>query len=185
MKRVSLGFFAAATLAALHAPGAVPAAAQDAADGFVVRHEVHVGASPARVYEALLDIGQWWNPQHTFSGDAKNLSVDARPGGCFCERLPGGGGVEHLRVVHVAPGELLRMSGGLGPLQASGVAGSLTWRLTSAPAGAVVNLSYVVGGFMEGGLDRIGPAVGAVLEEQVHRLKRFVETGSPDEGDGR
>ena len=52
--------------------------------------------------------------------DAKNLSIDARPGGCFCEKLPNGGGVEHARVVYVAPREVLRLSGALGPLQGVG-----------------------------------------------------------------
>ena len=55
-----------------------------------------------------------------------------RHGGCFCEAFPDGGGVEHLRVVHVAPDRMLRLSGGLGPLQAFGVAGSLTWKLEEA-----------------------------------------------------
>lgn len=32
------------------------------------------------------------------------MTLDPRPGGCFRERLPGGGGVEHLRVVSAAPG---------------------------------------------------------------------------------
>jgi hypothetical protein len=30
---------------------------------------------------------------------ALNLSLQLRPGGCLCEILPLGGGVEHLRVV--------------------------------------------------------------------------------------
>ena len=71
--------------------------------GFLVRHEMTIAAPPARVYDALVrEVGSWWNPSHTFTGDAKNLSIDARPGGCFCEKYPNGGGVEHLRVVHAA-----------------------------------------------------------------------------------
>ncbi|RMD61841.1 ATPase, partial [Candidatus Parcubacteria bacterium] len=148
-----------------------------------VKHGVIISAPPATVYEALVKhVAQWWNPQHTFSGDSKNLSIDARPGGCFCERLPNGGGLEHLRVIYVAPGEILRMSGALGPLQASGVVGSLTWKLTSAPGGTSVELSYAVGGFMEGGLDGIAPAVNDVLEDQLQRFKLFVETGEPTQG---
>lgn len=41
--------------------------------------------------------------------------VDARPGGCFCEKMPNGG-VRHMTVTHVmAPGTLV-LNGGLGPL---------------------------------------------------------------------
>lgn len=160
------------------ASGASPAVAQVSSNGFLVKHETSIGAPPARVYDALVgQVGLWWDSAHTFSGDAKNLSIDARPGGCFCERLPDGGGVEHLRVVHVAPGKLLRMSGALGPLQASGLAGNLTWRLTSASGGTVVELSYSVGGFMEGDFETIAPAVEAVLGEQLRRLELFIETG--------
>ena len=111
-------------------------APQVASTGFRVKLETNINAPAAKVYEALVgQIGSWWNPEHTYSHDAKNLSIDARPGGCFCEKLPNGGGVEHLRVVYVAPREVLRFSGGLGPLQASGVAGSMTWKLTGDTGG--------------------------------------------------
>src|SRR5690606_20424159 len=144
-----------------------------------------IEAAPHDVYRALsTSVGDWWNPQHTFTGDAGNLSIDVRPGGCFCEAFPDGGGVEHLRVVHVAPDRMLRLSGGLGPLQAFGVAGSLTWKLEEADGANSVDVTYVVGGFMEGGLERIGAPVGAVIGEQLGRLKRVVETGEPTADEG-
>lgn len=168
----------------LMAAAVLPAFAQATSNGFVLRHEASINASRAKVYDTLVkQVGFWWNPEHTYSGDAKNLSIDARPGGCFCERLADGG-VEHLRVVYVAPREVLRMSGGLGPLQASGLAGSLTWKLTSTPTGTTVELTYSVGGFIEGGFERIAPAVEAVLWEQLQRLKSFIETGKPAQGSG-
>jgi hypothetical protein len=132
------------------------------------------------VYEALIgEIGLWWNPEHTYSHDAKNLSIDARPGGCFCEKLPNGGGIEHLRVVYVAPPQIVRFAGALGPLQASGVAGSMTWKLSGSPDTTHVELSYSVGGFIQGGFDKLAPAVEAMLLEQLDRLKMFVETAKP------
>jgi len=100
------------------------------ANGFLVTLDVTVAAPRDRVYRALVgDVGAWWSSDHTFSGDSRNLSIDARPGGCFCERLPGGGGGEHQRVVFVRPGEMLRLSGALGPLQSSAVTGTMTWTL--------------------------------------------------------
>ena len=153
------------------------ASADIASNGFLVRHDVAVAAPPQKVYDALMQVGAWWSPQHTYSGDAKNLAIDARPGGCFCERLPEGG-VEHMRVVQVRPGQLLRLGGGLGPLQGSGVAGAMTWRMTAAEGGSRLELVYSVGGFIAGGFADIAPAVERVLGEQVDRLKRYAESGS-------
>ena len=39
--------------------------------GFVSRHVVGVAATPAVVYAAIVrEVGRWWDPAHTFSGDA-------------------------------------------------------------------------------------------------------------------
>jgi len=136
-------------------------------------------ATPAKVFDALVQVSEWWSPKHTYSGDAKNLSLDARPGGCFCERLSNGGGAEHLRVIHVVPGQMLRMSGALGPLQGLGVAGSLSVELKPSFFGTSVELIYSVGGFSEGGFNQLAPAVQGVLTDQMNRLKAYVETGRP------
>ena len=42
-----------------------------------------------------------------------------------------------------------------------------------------VQLSYNVGGFIDGGFDKIAPAVESMLNEQLNRLKLFAETGKP------
>jgi uncharacterized protein YndB with AHSA1/START domain len=170
-------FFLVAFAALLaHAAGA---AVQTAPNGFVVRHEATLNAPPAKVYEALLAVGAWWDPAHTYSGDSNNLSIDARPRGCFCERLADGGGVEHMRVVYLAPGKVLRMSGGLGPLQGSGLAGAMTWALAPSGNGTKLQLTYSVGGFIEGGFEKVAPAVEDMLGHQLARLKLLVDTGSP------
>jgi uncharacterized protein YndB with AHSA1/START domain len=174
MLRYSLGTLALVVLSgARSAPQITP-------NGFLVKFEVSINAPAAKVYDALVgQVGSWWNPEHTYSHDAKNLSIDPRPGGCFCEKLPNGGGIEHLRVVYVAPPQVVRFSGGLGPLQASGVAGSMTWKVTGGPDSTRLELSYSVGGFIQGGFEKIAPAVEAMLREQLDRLKLFVETGKP------
>ena len=166
------------TLALLMLPGLSQSAPQITPNGFLVKLDANVDAPAAKVYDALVTkVGSWWNPQHTYSHDARNLSIDPRPGGCFCEQLPNGGGVEHLRVVYIAPGEVVRFSGALGPLQASGVAGSMTWKLTGGANNTRIELSYSVGGFIPGGFEKIAPAVESMLNEQLNRLKLFVETG--------
>jgi hypothetical protein len=87
------------------------------------------------------------------------------------------GGVEHARVVYVAPGRTLRLAGSLGPLQARGTAGSLTWSVAEREGKTVITWTYGVGGFVAGGFDRLAPAVDRVLGEQFERLRRYAETG--------
>lgn len=176
------------SVGALQSPAAeasrIPPRAEEAmssgASGFLVKRSVAIKAPPEKVYGALTrEVGAWWNPEHTYSRDPKNLSIDARPGGCFCEKLADGGGVAHMTVVAVFPGKMLRMTGGLGPLQAAGVAGSLTWTLAGSAEGTNLEMSYGVGGYMPGGFEKIAPLVDAVLGEQVTRLRTYVETGKP------
>lgn len=139
--------------------------------GFGVRHETTVGVTADEAYRALVDdVGSWWQSDHTFSGDAANLSIDARPGGCFCESLPDGGGVTHLTVVHADPGKLLRLAGGLGPLQSEAVAGSLSWSLEATEAGTRITLTYNVAGEVEAGLAAWARPVAGVLKAQLDGL---------------
>ena len=143
--------------------------------GFLVRNEALINAPPDRVYRALLRIGRWWDPEHTYSGDARNLSLDARPGGCFCEKIPGKGAIEHMRIIYVSKNQLLRMNGALGPLQDSGIAGSLSWGLTAEGSGTRLMQTYSVGGYRQGGFAELAPAVGEVLNMQLQRLKAYIE----------
>ena len=152
----------------------------DVADnGFTVSNSVTVSVPPAKAYAAMVDIGKWWESSHTFSGDAANLSIDAKPQGCFCERLPGQGGVRHLTVIHVSPGKLIRFEGGLGPLQTMAVAGSMSWKFEPADKGTKVEIRYLVGGYNPGGFKDLAAGVDSVLHSQIERYKRFVETGKP------
>src|SRR3712207_5341230 len=83
--------------------GASPASAEVVSShptGFHVRHKVTVAAAPPAAFANFAAIGRWWNPDHSYSGKASALSLDAKSGGCFCETLPTGG-VEHMRVAHV------------------------------------------------------------------------------------
>lgn len=148
--------------------------------GFLVKNEAQIAGTPLEVYRALTErIEQWWNPEHTFSGDAGNLSLDPNPGGCLCERLPGKGGVVHLTVIYVDPAKELRLNGALGPLQRDGLAGTMTWTLSAAGTNTKVELSYSVGGYRAGGLRGLASPVDGVLNGQLQRLKRYVETGRP------
>ena len=67
----------------------VPAAARaDVVDrsaaGFTLKTTAQIAAPADRVYRALVDVGSWWGKEHTYSGDARNMTIAAQPGGCFC-----------------------------------------------------------------------------------------------------
>lgn len=144
--------------------------------GFVVSGEEVVAADAATVWTALIAPGRWWSPQHSWSGDAANMTLDPRAGGCFCEALPNGGSVEHMRVLYAAPGEMLRMSGALGPLQGQALNGTLTVELSAEPDGTHIKWASVVGGYATFDGAEIPAAVDYVLSEQMHRLAASLGT---------
>ena len=85
------------------------------ANGFSILHEKIIAATPGDTYRSLVrDVGQWWNADHTVSGIAESLYIEARPQGCFCEALGADAGLTHMTVSFVNPGVMLRMTGGLG-----------------------------------------------------------------------
>jgi hypothetical protein len=122
---------------------------------------------------------RWWNSQHSWSGNAANLTLDPRAGGCFCEALPSGGSVEHMRMIYADRGKLLRMTGALGPLQGEGLAATLTVKLERVGGATKLTWSYKVGGYTDLPLAQIAPAVDGVVSEQFHRLASMIETGKP------
>ena len=148
--------------------------------GFEVREEVQVASTPAQVYAAIGRIGQWWNSDHTYSGDARNMSLELKAGGCFCEQLKDGGGAKHMGVILVQPDRLVRLEGALGPLAATGGTGHLTFALNPKSAGTDVVLTYDFGGYAKGGMGDFAAPVDAVLGGQLDRLKSYVETSRPD-----
>ncbi len=151
------------------------------AHGFTIRINTTVAAQRMAVYKAAVDnVGNWWHSDHTISGFAQNMYIDARVPGCFCENLGQGAGIVHMTVTYVSPGIILRLTGGLGPLGLMGVDGNMTWEFDEAEEGTTVTLNYAVGGYYSGGLDSLAPAVNGVLEEAMTRLRAFAETGDPE-----
>jgi uncharacterized protein YndB with AHSA1/START domain len=152
-----------------------------AANGFTVQIDTHIAAPPDKVYAALIEPAAWWGADHTFSRDAKNLHLQAKAGGCWCERLPNGGSVLHLTVVYVDPGKALRLRGALGPFQGLGGDGALTWKLKPAAGeGTDVSTTYAFSGYNKDGFASLSKAADGVLTEQMGRLKKLIETRSPD-----
>ena len=146
-------------------------------NGFHVRHSVQMVVPPAESFRTFGQIGSWWSKQHTYSGDSGNLSLSLQPGGCFCERLPGGGGMEHMRVVYVDPGKRIILTGSLGPLLYEATTGVMDVQFERIAGGSKVTIDYKAAGFAEGGGDRMAPLVDAVIGEQVNRYRLFARTG--------
>lgn len=148
--------------------------------GFEVSSTVTVPVSPPIAYFALERIGQWWNKDHTYSGNAANLSLDLKAGGCLCELIPSDlGSVEHMRVVNVRPGSMLRLRGALGPLQGEGIDGALTWTFKPVPGGTEISQSYFVGGYAHGGIAALAAPVDQVLDEQLTRCRLSARPNCP------
>jgi hypothetical protein len=144
--------------------------------GFSLVHEAIVTSDRDTAWIAAVEnIDKWWNPDHTISGDASLLSIDARPLGCFCEAT--GGGVVHLQVTTVSPGVNLRLTGGLGPLGLMGVSGNMTWEFFDTEAGTKIRFSYAVGGYARDGLDVLAEPVDQVIGEALQRLRAYIDAG--------
>jgi uncharacterized protein YndB with AHSA1/START domain len=141
---------------------------------FALETKVAIAAPPTKVWDRLVDLGSWWDGTHTYSGNGANLTLDPRPGGCWCEKTPGGG-VEHMRIVYVQRNETLRMTGGLGPLQASPILGVMTITLKPSGAGTEATFTYAASGYVPGGMAKLAPLVDGVLGSQWARLKAAAE----------
>jgi hypothetical protein len=55
----------------------------------------------------------------------------------------------------------------------------MTWAFAAAPEGSKVQLTYGVGGYMQGGVEKMAVPVNGVLAEQIGRYKLLVDTGKP------
>ncbi|MBD3773849.1 MAG: SRPBCC family protein [Rhodobacteraceae bacterium] len=178
--------FSAVTSLALLACGAGTAQAEVTKQdegGFVSVNTATVAATPYETWLALIAPGKWWSANHTWSGDAANLYISAQGGGCFCELLPEDkdapvgvrrGSAQHMVVLQAAPPRVLRMRGGLGPLQGEPATGVLTVTLKPVEGGTRILFEYVVGGYMRYKTGEIAPAVDAVLRQQLGGLVKLL-----------
>ena len=174
-ERLGLARGAASLAAAWLALPGWAAVLESDAGGFVSAHEVEIAAPRARVFEALVaEVGVWWDPAHTYTGDASNMTFSEFP--ALWERFSDEGFVRHMAIDMVRPPATLRLSGGLGPLQPLAVTGSMTFELEDAGKGTKLAYRYLVNG--RGLQDRAGP-VDRVMVGQLERLRRYVETGTP------
>lgn len=177
--RVACGRLATALVLAGGLAGA-PAAAEVVErrdDGFVLAFQTTTRAAPETILDTLGRPADWWSSDHTWSGSAANLRLDLRPGGCWCEDLPGGGGVRHGEVVMVWPERgLVRLEAPLGPLQTLGVAAVLTVSWAPEPDGPGGSRSLSWNFRVNGpGAGALADPVHGVMQTQFERLATQLE----------
>lgn len=148
-------------------------------DGFVITIVRTTTLSPDKAYSRFVDdFASWYDASHSYTEDAKNLSLDLEKQ-CMLEKLPDGGFVRHMEIAIHQPGVMLRLTGGLGPLQRRGVSGALTVNFRKVDEKTEVAMSYYVCGAKFLQLPMIAEPVDQVLTGQMDRFKTFCES-SPE-----
>ncbi|MDQ3075065.1 MAG: SRPBCC family protein [Pseudomonadota bacterium] len=159
-------------LALIAAPASAVIVGADS-HGFEVRQTIELPVQPAQALASFAQIGSWWSKDHTYSGNASRLSLELRPGGCWCEQLDRGGGVEHMRIALYKPGERIMLTGALGPLLSEAVSGVMDVTATKTGTGSRLTINYRAAGFARGNGTEMALGVDGVLREQAERLRTY------------
>lgn len=159
-------------------PASAEVLSADAHD-FEISQSVNLVIPQPKALAAFGQIGQWWNKEHTYSGDAARMVLQMRPGGCLCESFADGGGIEHMRVAYVQPGERIVLTGSLGPLLYEATTGVMDVKVERIAGGSRVTMNYRVAGFAKGNGVELAPQVDQVLGDQMKRFRVFAAGGAP------
>ena len=139
------------------------------ADHYTLRHEAVSPLPPDAMWNRLVHPETWWSPEHSYSGDAANLSLDLRVAGLWKEEWDGGS-VAHGTVLYIHSGKQLRLAAPFGPLQSMAV--NVVWTITIQPdgSGSKVIFDEVANGSDASNLDKMAGAVDGVKAEAIRRL---------------
>lgn len=143
-----------------------------APDHFTLKLEAETELSPDEVWARLIDPKSWWLPDHTYSGDSANLSIDPVAGGLWQENWDGGS-VWHGSVLRAEPGKVLVLNAPFGPLQDLAVTSVWTISLDAQEGGGTrITFDHVTNGSSASALDGMAPAVDYVKSEALMSLAR-------------
>ncbi len=143
--------------------------------GFIIENSILVKSNRESTWRAFTQqVGQWWPADHTYWGDSSSLTIDNFAGGCFCEKN-GDKSAEHMRISFVDPLSLMRMTGGLGPLQGMGMYGALEWVFETNEQGTKVTMTYRVNGINADGFEQLAPIVDRVQALQLGGLENLLQ----------
>ena len=155
-----------APLAALALPFFAEVATH-APDAFTLRQEAVSTLAPDALWTRLTSPASWWADAHTYSGDAVNLSFEAKSGACWCEAWDGGS-VAHGRVLTVMPPKTLVLDAPFGPLQS--MPATTIWTITLTPEGEGTRVTSEQRASGAEGLGDLAAPVDAVMTEAISRL---------------
>ncbi len=141
-------------------------------DHFTLKLEAETELTTDEVWARLIDPKSWWLPDHTYSGDSANLSIDPQAGGLWREDWDGGS-VWHGSVLRAEPGKVLVLNAPFGPLQDLAVTSVWTISLDAQEDGNTrITFDHVTNGTAASGLDELAPAVEYVKSEALKSLAR-------------
>lgn len=141
-------------------------------DHFTLKLEADTELAPDALWARLIEPSEWWLPDHTYSADSNNLSLDPQAGGLWREDWDGRS-VWHGTVIQAHPEKSLVLSAPFGPLQ--GLAVTSIWTITLAPnedGGTHITFDHVTNGTASSQLDALAPAVDFVKGEALNNLAR-------------
>jgi uncharacterized protein YndB with AHSA1/START domain len=141
------------------------------ADHYKLSHKASSSMAPDALWQKLIQPAIWWHPDHTYSGDSSNLSLDLRAGGHWSEQWADNS-VLHGVVLSVDKGKLLRLNAPFGPLQGMAVTVIWTIRIEADGDGSVVMFEELANGVSTSKLDELAGAVDGVKSEALARLVR-------------
>lgn len=136
---------------------------------FELRHEATSTLTPDALWDRLVEPGSWWHPDHTYSGDASNLSLDPVAGGLWQEKWSGGS-VAQGEVLYAVEGKTLRMNAPFGPLQGVGAYTIWTITITSEGDGSRVVFDEISTGPPTADMAELAGAVDFVKTQAMERL---------------
>jgi uncharacterized protein YndB with AHSA1/START domain len=166
MKHLAWISIAAILLAGTPAPAEV---VSSSSGHFELRHEAVSTLAPDALWARLVQPATWWHPDHTYSGDAANLSLDPVAGGLWLEKWADGS-VAHGEVVNVVEGRMLRLNAPFGPLQGAGA--YTIWTITISPEGdgSHVVFDEIATGPPTADMAELAGAVDYVKGQAIERL---------------
>lgn len=156
-------------LCLIAAGGAAADIVEATPERYVLRQEASSVLAADTLWARLIKPASWWHPDHTYSGDAANLSLEATAGGLWREDWQGGS-VLHGQVLLVLDGSTLKLDAPFGPLQDLAVTVVWTISVTSEGSGSRVVFDEIANGTAASKLDALAPAVDFVKTEAIRRL---------------
>ncbi|MEO1552956.1 MAG: SRPBCC domain-containing protein [Pseudomonadota bacterium] len=136
-------------------------------DHFTLKLEAETDLTPEETWARLIVPANWWQGEHSYSGDATNLSLDPVAGGLWREDWDDGS-VWHGTVLQAQPNKVLSLSAPFGPLQ--GLAVQSVWTITLTPnesGGTLIRFDHVTNGNTASNLHELAPAVDFVKSEAL------------------